>query len=99
MKKNEIWEIEEEHNRNNRLLDEAEETLSDYRKQMQQKTDDLSEYIFRVYSDIEQNDAYHYIRQLEESAEEFNWEIRQKQRELEETRDEKRREFNRKLDL
>lgn len=99
MDNNKILEIEEEHNRNNRLLDEAEETLDDYRKKMQQNTENLAEHLFSICGKIKNSDSRHYIQQIEEISEEFNWDIRQKQRELEETRDEEQREFKRKLDL
>lgn len=94
-----MWKIEEEYNRSKRLLDEAEEFLGDYCKLMQKNTDELAEYIFSFYGIVEKSDSYHYIRQLEESAEEFNWELRQKQQELEKARYEERREFSRKLDV
>ncbi|MDD3015875.1 MAG: hypothetical protein PHR41_05195 [Lactococcus chungangensis] len=98
MDNNERWRLEEEYDEKMRLINQAEETIEDYRNQFHRKTSDLADYIHRFYHELESEYGRPNTQHFEENVAEFNWFLKQKQQELEETRDEARRDYYRKME-
>ncbi|AYG00332.1 hypothetical protein [Lactococcus allomyrinae] len=98
MNNNEKWKIEEAHDVAMRALNEAEERLDDYRQRFYQETAKLSDFVSNFYHHLPNTSSNSFYRNFEQTVEEYNWELRKKQQQIEEARDEEQRDFNRKLD-
>ncbi|MFC4652455.1 hypothetical protein ACFO26_05990 [Lactococcus nasutitermitis] len=98
MDNNKRWQLEEEHDETIRFLDKAEEALNDYRQQFYRKTNDLVDKVSSFYRELPYGTSSDVNSRFQQGIEEYNWEIRKKESEIEEARDNERRDFNRKMD-
>ncbi|NLH34905.1 MAG: hypothetical protein GX453_02590 [Lactococcus chungangensis] len=98
MDNNERWRLEEELDDKMRLFNQAEELIDDYRNQFYRKTSDLADYVHSFYRELTSEYGAPNTQPFEQTVDEFNWFLKQKQEELEETRDEARRDYYRKME-
>lgn len=100
MDNNTRWEYEEEeHDNNMRKLEEAEEVLDVYQREIQLKTGQLIDYVCSFYRELDEEIPYNVSQPFEEILADYNFSIKQKREELEELRLQEQREFYRKMDL
>ncbi|MDR2834077.1 MAG: hypothetical protein LBV67_10220 [Streptococcaceae bacterium] len=99
MDRNEQYQLEEEHARNIRKLDEAEGIIEQYRKQFYQKTSQLAEYVHRFYQELPIGFTRNFSGKFEQVFGEYTWQLKKKQQEIELAREEELRTFNQKMDF
>ena len=90
-------QIEDAHDDNVRLFNEAEGIIKDYRREENQKTSQLVDYVYRCYQNLRGGGARDLSFQGEQEVNEKDSILKMKEEELEEARDEERRDFNRKM--
>ncbi|MCJ1974814.1 hypothetical protein GYN14_06165 [Lactococcus piscium] len=81
-----------------RKLNQAEDLLNDYHTQMQQKTRQLVDYVYSFYRDIPGGFSSSLSQPFESVLDSFHHEMRNKQQDIEDCRDEARRTFSSKMD-
>ena len=74
------------------------DTLKTYQKGFYRKTSDLADYVHSFYRELTSEYGAPNTQPFEQTVDEFNWFLKQKQEELEETRDEARRDYYRKME-
>ncbi|MDR1568538.1 MAG: hypothetical protein LBS33_07665 [Streptococcaceae bacterium] len=98
MDNNERWQLEEAYDDQMRMVNQAQEMFDDYRSQFRRKTSDLADYVNHFYRDLAGEYGGANNQPFEQSVDEFNWLLKQKQQALEDMRDELQRDFHRKMD-
>jgi hypothetical protein len=81
-----------------RQLNTLEEQLNDYQHEFHQATSRLVDYVQSFYHDLPYGSIGTLNDQFQQTFEEFNWQIRQQDEQLDEARDQERRYYARKLD-
>ncbi|MEY8459274.1 hypothetical protein [Lactococcus ileimucosae] len=99
MDNNTRWKIEEEHAANMKQLKEAEELLDEYQMKMRQTTQQLLDYVYSFYRELDEGVPSNLSQPFEEVLENYNFSLRQKREELEELRLQEQRDFNQKMDF
>lgn len=89
---------EEAHDDNLRKLNQAEEIVSDYQHQIQQKTRQIVEHVYSFYQDIPGGFSSQLSQPFEAVFATYQNELKLKQQEIEAFRDEERRDFSKKMD-
>lgn len=90
-------QIEDAHDDNVRLFNEAEGIINDYRREVNQKTSQLVDYVYSFYQNLPGGAPWDLCFQFEQEFNEYDSILKMKEEELEEARDEERRDFNRKM--
>ena len=90
-------QIEDAHDDNVRLFNEAEGIINDYRREVNQKTSQLVDYVYSFYRNLPGGAPSDLCFQFELEFNEYDSILKMKEEELEEARDEERRDFNRKM--
>ena len=90
-------QIEDAHDDNVRLFNEAEWIINDYRREVNQKTSQLVDYVYSFYQNLPGGAPRDLSFQFEQEFNEYDSILKMKEEELEEARDEERRDFNRKM--
>jgi hypothetical protein len=98
MDNNKRWALEEAHDKAVREFNEADEILSDFRDQFYRNTSHLADYVSSFYRDLPDISLQSISNQFDQTFQEYNWEIRKKQQEIEGAREEERRQFNWKME-
>lgn len=93
------WRIEEEYDDNIRQLNQSQEILADYQRQMTQTTSRLVDYVYSFYRELDEGIPYGLSTPFEEVVANYNFDIRRKSEAIEAQRAEVQRDFRRKMDF
>ncbi|MCL2112786.1 MAG: hypothetical protein FWH31_02420 [Streptococcaceae bacterium] len=91
------WRIEEEYDATMRQLNQAEEALDNAQNQLHQKTEQLVDYVYTFYREVEEGTPYGLTQPFQEVVEQVQVDFRQKRQELEDYRSQEQRNFNQKM--
>ncbi|MBF0777450.1 hypothetical protein [Streptococcus cuniculi] len=91
-------QYEEEHYRNLRYLEEAETLIEDYTRKARRDTEALVASVVSFYQRTGEGVPSDVMGKFEQVSEEYSQTLNQMQWDLEDARDEERREFYRKLE-
>ncbi|WP_172209717.1 hypothetical protein [Pseudolactococcus hodotermopsidis] len=91
-------QFEDAHDNNIRLFNEAEQIINDYRREANQKTSQLVDYVSSFYQNLPDGVPRNLSFQFEEKFNEYDRVLKKKEEELEVARDEERRDFNQKME-
>lgn len=89
---------EEEHYDKVRQLNQANELLEDYQREINQKTGQLVDYLYSFYQDIPEGAPSNLSQPFEEVVNAYAYDLRLKHQEIEEMRAQEQRDFNFKMD-
>ena len=93
------WRIEEAHDKAMRQLNQAQEVLADYQRQLTQTTSQLVDYVYSFYRELDEGIPYGLSAPFEEVVAKYNFEIRRKSDAIDEKRMQEQRTFRQKMDV